>query len=119
MRNTIANVPLKWYDDYDHVGYDLTGKKISKPAEAKRDDELDKFLDKMEDPNYWRTVTDRQTGGKIVLSDEDIEIIKRLMRGKYASEDVQEFESAPVFTQVTSQKLSPDSKKFNFSYFLK
>ena len=100
MRNTIGNVPLKWYDDYAHVGYDLMGKKITKPADAQRDDELDKFLNKMEDPDYWRTVTDRQTGGKIVLTDEDIDIIKRLTNGKYASDDVEEFETAPVFTQV-------------------
>lgn len=91
---------MKWYDDYDHVGYDLLGKKIGKPADAKRNDELDKFLSKMDDADYWRTVTDRQTGGKIVLSDEDIDLIKRLVRGKYANADVEEFETAPVFTQV-------------------
>lgn len=99
LRNTIGNVPLKWYDNYEHVGYNLLGRKISKPADAKRNDELDKFLSKMEDPDYWRTVNDRQTGGKIVLTDEDIEVIKRLVRGKYASGDVEEFETAPVFTQ--------------------
>ena len=27
LRNTIGNVPLKWYDDYEHIGYDLDGKK--------------------------------------------------------------------------------------------
>ena len=80
MRNTIGNVPLKWYEDYDHIGYDLDGKKISKPKDGgKTSDQLDEFLDKMEDPNYWRTVVDQQTGQKVVLSEEDIEIIKRLM----------------------------------------
>lgn len=78
----------------------MLGKKIGKPAEAKNNDELEKFLSKMEDSDYWRTVTDRQTGGKIVLTDEDIDLIKRLVRGKYASADVEEFETAPVFTQV-------------------
>lgn len=91
---------MKWYDDLDHVGYDLMGKKISKPADGQKNDQLDKFLSKMEDPDYWRTVTDRQTGAKIVLTDEDIEVIKRLTMGKYASADVEEFETAPVFTQV-------------------
>ncbi len=52
----------------------------------------------MEDPDYWRTVKDMQTGGKFVLSAEDIEVIKRLTGGRYGK-DVDEFETAPVFTQ--------------------
>ncbi len=101
MRNTIGNVPLKWYDDYDHIGYDLDGKKIAKPAGVNggKADELDEFLNKMEDPDYWRTVTDRQTGQKVVLTKEDIEIIKRLTKSKYADKNVEEFESSSFFTQ--------------------
>ena len=30
-RNTIGNVPLHWYDDHDHIGYGLDGKRIAKP----------------------------------------------------------------------------------------
>ena len=90
---------MKWYDDYDHIGYDLDGKKITKPAGEVETDELDEFLNKMEDPDYWRTVKDRQTGGKIVLSQDDIDVIKRLTSGKYARENVDEFETAPFFTQ--------------------
>ena len=26
--NTIGNIPIKWYDKYDHIGYDLNGEKI-------------------------------------------------------------------------------------------
>ena len=100
MRNTIGNVPLKWYDDYEHIGYDLDGKKIAKPKSSEhKNDQLDEFLDKMEDPNYWRTVTDQQTGQKIVLTDEDIDLIKRLTKRKYGNKDVEEYETAPVFTQ--------------------
>lgn len=90
---------MKWYDDYDHIGYDLDGKKIAKPAGFGESDNLDEFLNKMQDPDYWRTVKDRQTGGKIVLSQEDIDIIKRLMSGKYGRDGVNDFETAPVFTQ--------------------
>ena len=28
MKNRIGNVPLEWYDNYDHIGYDVSGKKI-------------------------------------------------------------------------------------------
>lgn len=100
LRNTIGNVPLKWYEDYDHIGYDLDGKKITKPTNGSdKNDQLDEFLDKMEDPNYWRTVEDQQTGQKVVLSNEDIEIIKRLTSRKYGSNQVSEFETASFFTQ--------------------
>ncbi len=101
MRNTIGNVPLKWYDEYDHIGYDLDGQKIAKPAQngaSDSKDELDEFLNRMDNPDYWRTVIDRQTGSKIVLSDEDIEVIKRLTSGKYARSDVEEFDTSTFFS---------------------
>ncbi len=101
LRNTIGNVPLKWYDEYDHIGYDLDGEKIAKPAKSGADEnnELDEFLNRMDNPDYWRTVIDRQTGSKVVLSDEDIEIIKRLTSGQYARPDVEEFDTSTFFTQ--------------------
>lgn len=101
FRNTIGNVPLKWYDDYDHIGYDLDGNKIAKPLGAKKNDELDEFLNKMENPDYWRTVLDNQTGERVVLTDEDIDIIKRLTTSKFANKDVEEFETSTFFTQDT------------------
>ena len=59
IRNTVGNVPMEWYKDYEHIGYDLEGKKIVKPQQM---DELDEFLDKMDNPDYWRTVKDKLTG---------------------------------------------------------
>jgi ribosome biogenesis protein ERB1 len=41
---------MEWYNDYPHIGYDINGEKIYKPATK---DELDKFLSKMEDANDW------------------------------------------------------------------
>jgi ribosome biogenesis protein ERB1 len=48
--NTIGNVPIEWYDDYPHIGYDRDGKKILRPAKG---DELDKFLASMDDKDAW------------------------------------------------------------------
>ncbi|KAK7071982.1 Ribosome biogenesis protein 1 [Halocaridina rubra] len=76
LRNTIGNIPMNWYDDYPHIGYNLEGKPILKPD---RLDTLDKFLNKLENPDFRRTVFDKQTGQDIRLSDEDLEIAKRLM----------------------------------------
>ena len=41
IRNTIGNIPVNWYDEYGHIGYDVGGAPIRKP---KRGDELDQFL---------------------------------------------------------------------------
>jgi ribosome biogenesis protein ERB1 len=53
LRNTIGNVPIQWYEDYDHIGYDLRGEQIQKPEGAHKKGEIDEFLDKVDDPNYW------------------------------------------------------------------
>lgn len=101
MRNTIGNIPLKWYADLDHIGYDLDGEKIPKPPgfSAGDGDELEEFLQKMDDPNYYRTVTDKQTGQRIILSDEDIELIRRLTSGnRFATAD-EEFDTSTHFTR--------------------
>jgi hypothetical protein len=31
-RNTVGNIPIEWYNEYPHIGYNLDGKKILKPA---------------------------------------------------------------------------------------
>jgi hypothetical protein len=49
--STIGNVPLEWYDEYDHVGYDLEGKKITKPRVGI--DKIDQFVETNEDPTAW------------------------------------------------------------------
>lgn len=43
--NRIGNVPAYFYDDLPHIGYDIDGKKILRPATG---DELDKFLEGVE-----------------------------------------------------------------------
>ena len=38
VRNTLGNIPLEWYEDYDHLGYDVEGHKLSKPTSATSDE---------------------------------------------------------------------------------
>jgi len=48
--NTVGNIPMEWYDDFPHIGYNVNGEKIMKPAKG---DELDAFLDKMDGSDMW------------------------------------------------------------------
>jgi len=41
---------MHWYDDMPHIGYDMNGKEVLRPAVG---DELDKFLKTQEDPTAW------------------------------------------------------------------
>ncbi|KAG5321082.1 BOP1 protein, partial [Pseudoatta argentina] len=107
IRNTIGNVPLKWYNEYDHVGYDWEGKKIPKPEKG---DELDNFLKKMEDPNFWRTIKDPQTGQDVVLSEADVDLIVRIQKQKIP--DVQFDEYAPWVDWFTSEIMKTPLRKF-------
>lgn len=47
-KNRIGNVPLEWYDEFDHIGYDIKGQKIGRKAKG---DALDDFLARS-DPNF-------------------------------------------------------------------
>lgn len=41
---------MHWYDDLPHIGYDINGKQVLRPA---RGDELDKFLATVDDSSAW------------------------------------------------------------------
>jgi len=76
--NRIGNVPLEWYDDMPHIGYDINGRKVAKPATK---DELDRFLSTVEDPTAWTSATDKSTGEEVQLTESELDIIKRLEMG--------------------------------------
>jgi len=79
IRNTIGNIPVNWYDDYAHIGYNHEGRRIRKP---KRGDELDAFLRRVEGGDAGVTVQDPMTGQDVVLSAKDVEAIRNLRGGK-------------------------------------
>lgn len=97
IRNTVGNVPLKWYDEYDHVGYDWEGKKIPKPEKG---DELDNFLKRMEDPDFWRTIKDPQTGRDVVLSEADIDLIVRIQKQKIPDAQFDEYAVSYIYDHL-------------------
>ncbi|XP_011207973.2 ribosome biogenesis protein BOP1 homolog [Bactrocera dorsalis] len=89
IRNTVGNIPMHWYDEYKHIGYDWDAKKIIKPSKG---DQIDDFLRKIEDPDFWRSVKDPQTGQEVVLTDADIELIKRINSARVPNPEHNEYE---------------------------
>ena len=69
---------------YDHKGYSVKGKQVEKMLEK---DELQKFLEKAEDPQWWRKITDDLNNSEVRLSRADLEMIMRLRKGKNALSD--------------------------------
>ncbi|KAI9295839.1 block of proliferation 1 [Neoconidiobolus thromboides FSU 785] len=99
--NTTGNVPMHWYDDYPHIGYDVDGKRVYKPAKG---DELDKFLDNMDDPDSWKTVKDNLEQKDIRLTDEELQIIQRITQGKFGEESYDPYpDTVEYFTSRVRQ----------------
>ncbi|XP_043695545.1 ribosome biogenesis protein BOP1 homolog [Telopea speciosissima] len=84
-RNTIGDVPLKWYEDEEHIGYDITGKKIKKQA---RKDKLESFLAGVDNSKNWRKLYDEYNDEEVHLTKEETKIIRRLLKGKTPHADV-------------------------------
>ena len=49
-------------------------------------DELQKFLEKSEDPQWWRKITDELNNKEVRLSKADLEMLMRLRKGGKAAE---------------------------------
>lgn len=81
--NTIGNIPLTFYDSYPHVGYDINGKRVMRPAKGAA---LDTLLDSIEVPRGWTGLTDPATGKPLELSGEELDVLKRLTRNEASGE---------------------------------
>ncbi|KAK6157020.1 hypothetical protein DH2020_011268 [Rehmannia glutinosa] len=78
-RNTVGNVPLEWYKDEEHIGYDLAGKKIKK---KERQSKLDSFLASVDDSKNWRKIYDEYNDEEVELTKDETKLIGRLLKGK-------------------------------------
>nr|XP_054748921.1 ribosome biogenesis protein bop1-like [Lytechinus pictus] len=100
IRNTVGNIPMEWYEGYKHLGYDVKGQRIVKPEGR---DKLDEFLNKMDNPDYWKTVFDKKLGKDVVLSEEQLLTIQRIQRGFYPETTFDPYE--PYIDHFTYEKM--------------
>jgi ribosome biogenesis protein ERB1 len=115
--NTIGNIPLKFYDSYPHIGYDINGKKIMRPAKGEA---LDALLDSIELPKGWTGLTDPATGKPLNLTQEELETLRRIQMNEvpddaYDPYPVSSIRKAALYTLTMSRLLSSTSQAFRRS----
>lgn len=80
--NRIGNVPLWWYDNMKHIGYDSSGKRLERSLDVS---EISTLLRNADDPEAWRNIPNIKNQNVLRLSDTDLEIIRRIKAGRYPS----------------------------------
>ncbi|KAL9258957.1 Ribosome biogenesis protein BOP1-like protein [Drosera capensis] len=83
-RNTIGDVPLEWYKDEEHVGHDISGKKIKK---KEMQDKLTMFLDQ-----NWSKLYDDYNDEPVELQKNQIQLIRRLLTGRTPHAELNSYE---------------------------
>lgn len=96
--NTIGNIPLSAYDEMPHLGYDINGKRIMRPA---RGSALDQLLELIELPEGWTGLLDQNTGQALNLTEEELELIRKIQNNENTDESINPYE--PTIEWFTSK----------------
>ncbi|TKW31708.1 hypothetical protein SEVIR_2G123400v4 [Setaria viridis] len=78
-RNTVGDVPLEWYKDEEHIGYDIDGRKIKK---RDREGRIEAYLRNADDAKNWRKIYDEYNDEEVQITKEEAKIISRLLKGR-------------------------------------
>ncbi|KAL1995065.1 hypothetical protein VTN49DRAFT_1252 [Thermomyces lanuginosus] len=97
--NTIGNIPLSYYDAYPHIGYDINGRKIMRPAKGEA---LDALLDSIEIPKGYTGLTDPSTGKPLELSQDELELLRKVQMNEIPEEGYDPYE--PMVEWFTSKQ---------------
>ena len=83
--NRIGRVPLHWYDEYDHIGYDVHGTKVVKTVSGEQGDRLDQALALQDNKAQGKFVVfDALHDRNVELSQRQLELIRRVQSGAVA-----------------------------------
>eukprot|EP00271_Cylindrocystis_brebissonii_P018656 TRINITY_DN539_c0_g1_i1.p1 TRINITY_DN539_c0_g1~~TRINITY_DN539_c0_g1_i1.p1 ORF type:complete len:738 (-),score=195.73 TRINITY_DN539_c0_g1_i1:1081-3294(-) len=91
-RNTVGDIPLEWYKDEPHIGYDKTGNKILKGSDGR--DKLDKFLARSDNDRDWLKVYDEYNDEEVELTKQEVKMIQRIRQGRIPHAEVNPYEPA-------------------------
>jgi ribosome biogenesis protein ERB1 len=110
-----GNVPREWYKHYEHAGYDIKQNKVIKPKE---DDEIESFVKKANDKNWWRNIYDEMNNKSIYISDKDLQLLKRIRSNLFADKNVENeeyFENSIPYQITPISGHIPSKKSFELS----
>ncbi|KAI9665235.1 MAG: Ribosome biogenesis protein erb1 [Trizodia sp. TS-e1964] len=102
--NTVGNIPLSFYDSYPHIGYNINGKKIMRPAKGEA---LDSLLDSIEIPKGWTGLTDPATGKNLELSLEELEVLKRIQMNEVPEEGYDPYPIMKIVQAIREGRILP------------
>jgi ribosome biogenesis protein ERB1 len=117
--NRIGRVPLHWYDEYDHIGYDAHGKKVVKSASVGNGDRVDQVIANTDNKATGKFVVhDALNDKNVELSARQLELIRRIQNGAYAhpefdgnAEYIDYFSGVnPEVSGLNSNRYEPKSK---------
>jgi len=110
--NTIGNIPSSFYDSYPHIGYNINGKKISRPAKGEA---LDQLLDSIDVPRGWTGLTDPATGKPLELSQEELEVLKQIQMNEIPEEGYDPYPATIEYftskTEIMPLSAAPEPKR--------
>jgi len=117
--NRIGRVPLHWYEDYEHMGYDAHGSKVMKSASAQGGgDRLDQAIaqsDNAENGKY--VVHDALNDKNVTLTPRQLELIRRVQSGAFAHPEhnahpdyVDYYSSIPEISGLSSNRTEPKAR---------
>ncbi|EER31965.1 eukaryotic ribosome biogenesis protein 1 [Candida tropicalis MYA-3404] len=87
--NTIGNIPFSAYDEMPHIGYDINGKRIMRPA---RGSALDSLLESIDLPEGWTGLLDQNTGTSLKLTSEELELIRKIRANENVDSNIDPYE---------------------------
>eukprot|EP00804_Cyclotella_cryptica_P000670 CCRYP_014692-RB/>CCRYP_014692-RB protein AED:0.05 eAED:0.05 QI:764/0/0/1/0/0/2/0/690 len=79
--NRIGRIPLHWYDDYEHIGYDAHGQKVIKSSQG---DNLDRALEEADREQGKFVVYDALNAKNVELTERQITLLRRMQSGAFA-----------------------------------
>ncbi|EDO14596.1 hypothetical protein Kpol_262p1 [Vanderwaltozyma polyspora DSM 70294] len=72
-----------------HIGYDINGKRIMRPAKGSA---LDQLLDTIELPEGWTGLLDQNSGASLNLTEEELELISKIQKNETTDESTNPYE---------------------------
>ena len=82
LQNRIGRVPLHWYEEHDHIGYNVHGSKIAK---GNKGDLIDAALNAADNQLKQKNVIyDALNDREVTLTERQLEIIRRIQNGAVA-----------------------------------